>query len=211
MFGIENLWLFVLSGILLNLVPGPDSLLIAGRAATQGFKAGSAAAFGIGSGTLVHIAAAALGFSAVLATSATAFTVVKVIGGLYLMYMAFSMIRASQSNEASDNKPLKPVPLRKIYYQGLITNVFNPKIAIFFLAFVPQFISPESDNKALAFFVLGLIFNFNGMIWCHIIAWASSSISKKVKLSKQFKTWLSRATAGLFGAFGIRLLVSTQG
>ncbi|WP_408607708.1 LysE family transporter [Enterovibrio coralii] len=81
---------------------------------------------------------------------------------------------------------------------------------MFFLAFVPQFISPESDNKAIAFLVLGLIFNFNGMIWCHIIAWVSSSISKKVRLSTRFKTWLARATAGLFGAFGIRLLVSTQ-
>ncbi|WP_198158380.1 LysE family translocator [Enterovibrio coralii] len=118
MFGIENLWLFVLSGILLNLVPGPDSLLIAGRAATQGFKAGSAAALGIGSGTLIHIAAAALGFSAVLATSATAFTVVKVIGGLYLMYMAFGMIRASQNMNVTDSKPLSHVPLKKIYYQG---------------------------------------------------------------------------------------------
>lgn len=208
MFGIENLWLFVISGVLLNLIPGPDSVLIAGRAASQGFKAGSAAALGIGTGTLIHIIAAALGLSAILATSATAFTVVKVVGGLYLIYMAVCMIREHKGDGATKNFGAKS--LKKIYTQGLITNLFNPKVAIFFLSFMPQFISESSENKALAFLVLGLIFNFNGMIWCHFIAWASSSMSRKLSVNKAVRKWLNRFTASLFGAFGIRLLVSTQ-
>ena len=208
MLGIENLWLFVASGILLNLIPGPDSVLIAGRAASQGFRAGSAAALGIGTGTLIHIIAAALGLSAILATSATAFTVVKVIGGVYLIYMAISMFKDQQGDGTT--KTFGSTPLKKIYTQGVITNLFNPKVAIFFLSFMPQFISESSENKALAFFVLGLIFNVNGMIWCHFIAWASSSMSRKLSVNKAVRKWLNRFTASLFGVFGIRLLASTQ-
>ncbi|MGF1735925.1 LysE family translocator [Photobacterium satsumensis] len=216
MFGIENLWLFVVSGIVLNMIPGPDSILIAGRAASQGFRAGSAAALGIGTGIFVHIVAASLGLSAILSTSATAFTIVKIVGGVYLIYMAICMFKDSQSQGESTSKESKSIESKKkslmgIYTQGLITNVFNPKVALFFLSFMPQFISGSSENKALAFLVLGLIFNFTGMIWCHFIAWASSSMSRKLSASKPVRKWFSRLAASLFGLFGVRLLVSTQG
>ena len=215
MFGIENIWLFVLSGIVLNMLPGPDSVLIAGRAASQGFRAGSAAALGIGSGIFVHIVAASLGLSAILSTSATAFTVVKIIGGLYLLYMAFCMFKdSSLQAESTFNESASAVskksPLLSIYTQGLITNVFNPKVALFFLSFMPQFISSSSDNKALAFMVLGLIFNFTGMIWCHFIAWVSATMSRKLSASQSVRKWFSRLAASLFGVFGLKLLVSTQ-
>lgn len=216
MFGIENLWLFVVSGIVLNMLPGPDSVLIAGRAASQGFRAGSAAALGIGTGIFVHIVAASLGLSAILSTSATAFTVVKVVGGLYLIYMAFCMYKDSTVQGESTTKGSKAIgqkqtSLLSIYSQGLITNVFNPKVALFFLSFMPQFISSTSDNKAIAFMVLGLIFNFTGMIWCHFIAWVSASMSRKLSASQSVRKWFSRLAASLFGAFGVKLLVSTQG
>ncbi|MFM2483823.1 LysE family translocator [Celerinatantimonas yamalensis] len=210
LLGIENFWLFVASGILLNIIPGPDSILIAGRAASQGFKAGSSAALGIGTGTLIHIIAAALGLSAILATSATAFTIVKILGGMYLLYMAIGMFRSSCLDE--DIKVIKPekASLKRIYIQGIVTNLFNPKVALFFLSFMPQFISTSSDNKTLAFLVLGLVFNFNGMIWCHFIARASSSMSRRLSASKAVKKWLYRVAASLFGLFGIKLLVATQ-
>jgi threonine/homoserine/homoserine lactone efflux protein len=210
LFGIENFLLFVVSGILLNLIPGPDSLLIVGRSATQGFRAGSMAALGVGTGTILHIVAAALGLSAILATSATAFTAVKVLGAAYLIYMAICMIRDSAGN--AESKVIKPVKrsLQRIYAEGLISNVFNPKVAIFFLAFMPQFISESSDNKALAFLVLGLVFNFNGMIWCHLLALASSTTSRKLSVNKLARIWLLRLTAGLFGMFGLKLLLSSQ-
>ncbi|MEI8593006.1 LysE family translocator [Photobacterium sp. Hal280] len=210
MLGIENLWLFVVSGLLLNMIPGPDSLLIAGRAATQGFKAGSATALGIGTGTMIHIVAAALGLSAVLASSATAFTVVKILGGAYLIYMAISMLRSSSADGNTEVMRKPKASLKRIYYQGFITNLFNPKIAVFFLAFMPQFISASSENKALAFIVLGLIFNVNGMLWCHLIAWMSASLSRRLSVGIATKKWLSRFTASLFGVFGIRLLLTSQ-
>ncbi|MFM2478590.1 LysE family translocator [Celerinatantimonas sp. MCCC 1A17872] len=210
MFGVENLWLFVLSGILLNMVPGPDSLLIAGRAAGQGFKAGSAAALGIGSGTLIHITAAALGLSAILATSATAFMVVKILGGIYLLYIAIGAFKASFQGQATSTKVFHAKSFKQVYWQGFITNLFNPKVAIFFLSFMPQFIAHSSPHKALAFLLLGLIFNFNGMLWCHFIAWSCSRAGQKLRVSPGVKKWLNRAVGGLFGFFGIKLLMATQ-
>jgi threonine/homoserine/homoserine lactone efflux protein len=209
-FGIENLLLFIVYGVLLNLIPGPDSLLIVGRAATQGFKAGSAATLGVGSGTFLHILAATFGLSAILATSSIAFTVVKVCGAVYLIYMALSIFRDSaEQKKMSDIKPAT-TSLQRVYAQGLITNLFNPKVAIFFLAFMPQFISESSDNKAMAFVFLGVIFNLNAMILCHFIAWVSSASSKKLAVSQSVRKWLLRVTAGLFATLGLRLLFSSQ-
>ncbi|MFG1495712.1 LysE family translocator [Saccharospirillum sp. HFRX-1] len=209
MLGINDLWLFMLSGILLNILPGPDSLYIISRSAGQGFKAGSAAALGIGSGTFVHILAAALGLSAILATSATAFMVVKIVGALYLISIAISMI-LSRAQPTSKVAAVQPMPLRRIFRQGFLTNVLNPKVALFFLAFVPQFIDPASTQKALAFIVLGLIFNLNGMIWCHLLAWSSAHASRRVKQNPRLTLWLNRLAGTLFGYFGIKLAFSAQ-
>jgi threonine/homoserine/homoserine lactone efflux protein len=143
MFGIHDLTLFIISGLLLNIMPGPDNLLIMTRSATQGWRAGSAAALGIGTGTMVHVLAAALGLSAVLSTSAAAFTVVKWVGAAYIVYMGIGMLRAKlRDEERQALAALQPLAWRKIFFQGFLTNVLNPKVALFFLAFVPQFISP---------------------------------------------------------------------
>src|SRR3954469_23465127 len=128
MFGIHDLTLFVISGLLLNVMPGPDSLLIMTRSATQGWRAGCAAALGIGTGTLVHVLAAAVGLSAVLATSATAFSVVKYVGAAYILYMAFGLLR-SKPKAAAEAVAVAPLPYRRIYAQGFLTNVLNPKVA----------------------------------------------------------------------------------
>lgn len=208
MFGIHDLPLFVLSGLLLNIMPGPDSLLIMTRSATQGWRAGCAAALGIGTGTLVHILAAALGLSAVLATSATAFTVVKLVGAAYILYMAVGLLRSRKRDDGRAAPVLPPLPYRTIFGQGFLTNVLNPKVAIFFLAFVPQFIQADAPNKALAFIVLGCIFNVNGMLWCLGLAVTTAKASARVKLSPMVSLWLNRATGGLFVWLGVKLALS---
>lgn len=210
MLGINDLWLFVISGIALNIMPGPDSLYIVGRSATQGFWGGSMASWGIATGTLVHILAAAFGLSAILATSAMAFTVIKVVGCCYLMYIGLSMLLSRRGAATQDVKEQVPTSLYKIYSQGFLTNVLNPKIALFFLAFVPQFIAYDSPNKALSFIVLGLIFIFNGMIWCHFLAWSSSSLSRKVKQSPSLTHWLNKIAGTLFIGFGVKLALGEQ-
>ena len=187
MFGTHDILLFIISGLLLNMVPGPDSVLIMARSATQGWRAGSAAALGIGAGTFVHIFAAAVGLSAVLATSSTAFTVVKYMGAAYLLYVGISLIRRKKQQTSNiENTVTASLSLsyKRVFMQGFLTNVLNPKVAVFFLAFVPQFISPDSSNKALAFIMLGCIFNFNGMLWCHFLAISSAFASKSIQASE---------------------------
>ena len=210
MFGIQDLGVFIAAGLMLNIMPGPDSLLIMTRSAGQGWKAGSAAALGIGAGTFVHIFAAALGLSAVLATSATAFTVVKLIGAAYIMYMAFGLLRSRPGQAREAAAALPALPFRKIFAQGFLTNVLNPKVALFFLAFVPQFISLEAPNKALAFIVLGCIFNINGMLWCHALALFTAQASARIKPPAAVTLWLNRATGGLFIWLGVKLALSKQ-
>jgi threonine/homoserine/homoserine lactone efflux protein len=209
MLGIHDLSLFVVSGLLLNIMPGPDSLLIMTRSATQGWRAGSAAALGIGTGTFVHIFAAALGMSAILATSAAAFTVVKLLGAAYILYLAACML-LSKRGAVVQAPALAPLPLRRIYGQGILTNVLNPKVALFFLAFVPQFIDANAPHKALAFIVLGAVFNINGMLWCHALALFTAQARARLKLNPAVTQWLNRATGGLFVWLGVKLALAKQ-
>ena len=210
--GIHDLPLFVVSGLLLNIMPGPDSLLIMTRSATQGARAGCTAAWGIGSGTFVHIFAAALGLSAILATSAMAFGVVKLAGAAYILYLAWGMLRSKRSADATVAAPraIAALPYRKIFLQGALTNILNPKVALFFLAFVPQFIDANAPHKALAFIALGCIFNINGMLWCNALALFTASASARVRLHPILSQWLNRATGGLFVWLGIKLALSKQ-
>lgn len=210
MFGIHDLPLFIISGLLLNIMPGPDSLLIMTRSATQGWRAGVAASLGIGAGTLVHIFAAALGLSALLSTSATAFTVVKLVGAAYILTMAVGLLRSRKATRETTVPALPALPYRKIFAQGFLTNVLNPKVALFFLAFVPQFIHADAPNKALAFIVLGCIFNFNGMLWCSALALTTAKASERIKLDPTVSLWLNRATGGLFVWLGVKLALSKQ-
>ena len=214
MLGIHDLGLFIISGLLLNIAPGPDSILIMTRSATQGWRAGCAAALGIGAGTCVHVLAAALGLSALLAGSAMAFTVVKWIGAAYLVYIGLAMLLARRaadpaaSASASASPTMPPLPLRKIFAQGFLTNVLNPKVALFFLAFVPQFIAPDAPHKALAFLVLGAIFNLNGMLWCNGLALFTALASRRLNLGGAASRWLNRGIGALFLSFGVKLALS---
>lgn len=212
MFGTQDLTQFIIAGILLNIAPGPDSLLIMTRSATQGWRAGSAAALGIGAGTLVHIMAAALGLSALLATSATAFTIVKLVGAAYLLYVGVSLLLSkAKANSSKETAPVLPALSHgKIFAQGFLTNVLNPKVAIFFLAFVPQFIAADASNKPQALIVLGCIFNFNGMLWCHLLAVSTAFARQRVRISQAVTLWLNRFIGVMFISFGIKLALANK-
>jgi threonine/homoserine/homoserine lactone efflux protein len=209
MFGVHDLWLFVLSGLLLNITPGPDTLYILGRSSTEGWRAGAVAALGIGAGALVHVCAAALGLSAILAASATAFTAVKIIGAAYLVYVGVSLIRSKRSTQsppvASDPRPAL---IRGIFFQGFLTNVLNPKVALFFLAFLPQFVLADAPSKPLAFLFLGLIFDLNGTIWNLLVAWSTARISVRLAAGSRFKQWFNRCVGFVFVFVGIRLALA---
>jgi threonine/homoserine/homoserine lactone efflux protein len=208
--GTHDLWLFVLSGLLLNITPGPDTLYIVGRSSTQGWRAGAVAALGIGAGTLVHICAAALGLSAILAASATAFTVVKFIGAAYLLYVGIVLIRSASSVQASPSTVPRSATIRGIFIQGFLTNVLNPKVALFFLAFLPQFVDPEAHLKPLAFLFLGAIFDVNGTIWNLLVAWSTARLSGSLTPNAAFKRWFNRSVGGVFIFIGIRLALAHE-
>ena len=212
MAGTQHLWLFIVSGLLLNITPGPDSLFIMARSATQGWRAGFVACWGIGAGTLVHVCAAALGLSALLATSATAFAVVKVIGAAYLAWIGIGMLRSRAAGEAAPAQDEAPraIAYRDIFRQGFLTNALNPKVALFFLAFVPQFIAPDAASKPLAFIVLGAIFDINGMLWCHALALFTAFASRRLRVGAAVGRWLNRTMGALFVALGAKLALASR-
>jgi threonine/homoserine/homoserine lactone efflux protein len=208
--GIQNLAVFMVSGLLLNITPGPDSILIMTRSASQGWRAGSAAALGIGAGTMVHVVAAAWGLSALMATSATAFGIMKWIGAAYLIYLGAMFWRQTPAADVAPVQACSPLTHARIFYQGFLTNVLNPKVALFFMAFVPQFIDPNATHQAGAFLVLGSLFNINSMLWCHVLALSSAVAGQRFRMSLTAKRWLNRCIGTLLLSFGIKLALADQ-
>jgi threonine/homoserine/homoserine lactone efflux protein len=204
MFGIHDFGLFLATGILLNLAPGPDTAYIVGRSIAQGRSAGIASALGITVGSIFHTCAAALGLSAILAASAWAFGAVKIIGGGYLVFLGIKMLleRRARLNLSSDFHRSTALAA---FRQGILTNILNPKVALFFLAFLPQFIDPGSNAKVAAFITLGLSFVITGTIWCLILAFFASAFSERLRANQTVAMVLNRTVGALFVFLGLRL------
>ncbi|PYK78605.1 MAG: lysine transporter LysE [Verrucomicrobia bacterium] len=204
MFGIHNFTLFLVAGIVLNLTPGPDTAYILGRSIAQGRDAGVASALGIGVGSILHTCAAALGLSAILATSAFAFGAIKLLGGAYLIFLGIKML-LDRGKHLSLQSDFRRRTTLAAFRQGIFTNILNPKVALFFLAFLPQFIDPLSTTKVMAFVALGLTFVTTGTIWCLILAWFASAWSERLRQSRVLQQSLSRAAGALFVVLGLRV------
>lgn len=203
---LDQLLLFIAAGLLLNLTPGPDVLYIVTHALRNGVRAGSVAALGITAGCFVHIFAAAVGVSALMAASATAFSVLKWAGAAYLVYVGIRMLMSrAPSAIAQDGAAPVAADLKTIFLRGFWTNALNPKVALFFLAFVPQFIEPAVQNKALAFLLLGLLFSFNGL-WVNI-GWAAAAawLASRMGVVQKGMHWLDRIAGAMFVGFGLKL------
>jgi threonine/homoserine/homoserine lactone efflux protein len=204
--GIHDFWLFIVSGLLLNVTPGPDTAYIVARSAQTGWRGGVAAAFGIGTGCLSHVFAAALGLSALLVASAAAFTAVKWLGAAYLCYIGLTMLLSRPSNR--DKIPSYEshyASLPRVFWQGALTNALNPKVAMFFLAFLPQFVDADAPHKALAFLVLGLIFVVNGTLWCLGVAIVAARAAGRARKSSGAVALINRGLGALFVYLGARI------
>jgi threonine/homoserine/homoserine lactone efflux protein len=209
MLGIHDFWLFIISGLLLNVTPGPDMAYIVGRSVQLGWRGGVMAALGISTGCVSHVFAAAIGLSALLMASATAFTAVKWLGAAYLCYVGLTMLlsRARAPDNAAPGEN-NSVTLSRVFWQGALTNVLNPKVALFFLAFLPQFVDAEAQHKALAFLALGLIFIFNGTLWCVSVAIVAARASGRVKKSGRTMDFVNRGLGALFVYLGARIALA---
>ncbi|HJP60648.1 MAG TPA: LysE family translocator [Gemmatimonadaceae bacterium] len=199
---LHSFLLFLAAGLALNFTPGPDMLYVAARGASEGRAAGIASALGIGAGTLFHIALVALGLAALLRGIPVAYLVLRICGAMYLIYLG---VRAFRSGSTLTLQPVEPAPLSIVFRQGVITNVLNPKVAIFFLAFLPQFVDPSRGNPAVQIVVLGLVFDFTGTLVNLGVALGSSGAAARLRGAHRARAVLQRITGALFVGLGLRL------
>ena len=205
MYAIENLGAFIIAGILLNLTPGQDTLYILGQSLSNGRKAGIISVFGISTGALIHILFASLGLSAILMTSALLFSIIKYIGAAYLIYLGVSALRKRTKNPKQHNFKHGQMKYDRIYRRGIITNLLNPKVAIFFLSFLPQFINPSYTSSPIPFVILGGIFICTGTIWCIVVALASSSMAQLLNTKPIFRPLMEKIAGSIFILLGLKL------
>ena len=201
---VHSIALFLAAGLALNLTPGPDMLYVAARGAGEGRPAGIVSALGIGVGTLVHIALVAAGLAAVLSAVPVAYLAIRLGGAAYLIYLG---VRSLLARPATATAPLAPASLGTIFRQGVITNVLNPKVALFFLAFLPQFVDASRGNPVLQIIALGLLFDTTGTLVNLAVAVGSSRAADGLRGRG---VWLQRLTGGIFVALGVRLAFAAR-
>ncbi|WP_250476133.1 MULTISPECIES: LysE family translocator [unclassified Caballeronia] len=213
MLGITGFTFFVIAVFLLNVTPGPDTAYIVGRSVAQGRGAGIVSALGISAGCIVHTLACAFGLTAILAASATAFTVIKIAGAIYLIYLGVRLILAKHDDataarQAHASEKATPKSLLQLFAQGFVTNVLNPKVVLFFVSFFPQFVAAESQHKTLAFLALGIVFIAMSTVWNSFVAWIAGSVTERFAGKSGVKKWLDRGVGSAFVGLGIKLATS---
>ncbi len=210
MFGIHDLALFVTACVLLAITPGPDSTLVFAQTLRHGRRGGMVASFGIISGCLVHVMAASVGLSAILAASAHAFNVVKWLGAAYLAFIGLRAILTA--GRVGGGTPPEPQALRtsSLFWTGFLTNVLNPKVAVFFLAFLPQFVSAGAAHAPLGFAALGLVFILIGFVWLLALAFVAARSAAALGGRRRLRAWLERALGAAFIALAAKLALAER-
>lgn len=206
---IENFWMFALSGLLLNLTPGNDMLYVIARSSGQGIRAGIISALGIGAGCIVHIIAAMVGLSALIAQSAVAFDIIRYVGAAYLVYLGIKSI-VNKRKRAHVNSQLQRHSNKKIFWQATLTNVLNPKVALFFLAFLPQFINVHNGNTSFQILFLGSWFDIVGTVVNILVALLFGKIGSWLATRPRFLQWQERITGSILIALGIKVAFSSK-
>ncbi len=207
MLGTVNFGLFVISGILLNITPGSDTMYILGKSISLGRRAGIVSVLGISSGAVIHTILAALGLSIILAKSAMAFNIVKYAGAIYLIYMGVRAIISKQGQNKLDTS-VEETSLAKVYIQGLLTNLLNPKVALFFLTFLPQFVDPYTQYGAISFLFLGATFLTTGTVWCLLLAIFASMATDTHRNSNKASALLNKFAGLIYMLLGLNLIRS---
>lgn len=205
MFGIENYPGFIIAAIILNLTPGVDTLYILTRSVSLGKKAGLVSVAGIMSGCIVHVLCAAFGLSLILSTSAMVFSLVKWTGALYLIYLGIKTLFEKSSILDTCGSKNAAKDMITIYKQGVLTNVLNPKVGLFFLSFLPQFINPDHVNGPIPFLILGGTFLLTGTLWCLVLTYSAAIMTHTLRNSRTAEILLKKISGIIFIGFGLSL------
>ncbi|MBC7912606.1 MAG: LysE family translocator [Pyrinomonadaceae bacterium] len=210
MTGIIHFETFILTGILLNITPGNDTIFILSRSMAQGKKAGFMSVLGISTGSLIHTTMAAFGLSIIIAKSILVFNIIKYAGAAYLIYIGYKMLTDKRQLTTGECFSDKTIDLKKIYRDGVLTNVLNPKVAMFFIAFLPQFIDVNLKNTVLPFIILGVVFTIKGTIWCLILANYSSMVFSKLKKNRKMSNYINKACGTVLVGLGIKIALTNK-
>ncbi|WP_433328479.1 LysE family translocator [Spirillospora sp. CA-294931] len=205
---MTNPLLFLLAAATLVAIPGPNHLYIIARSAAEGRRAGFASALGVETGTLIHVAAAAAGLSAVIAASATAFGVLRYAGAAYLIYMAYRTLRGGGDDETPE---LRPQPLRRVYADGALVNLLNPKVVLFFLAFLPQFVDQHAGAVPLQILVMGLVTTLIGVVSDFAYVLAAGSVGRWMRERPSFRRRQRLATGVIYLGLGAAAALAGPG
>ena len=206
MFGTHNLPLFLVTAITLTLIPGPSTLYILGRSISQGRRAGMLSVLGIGSGTLCHTVAVAFGLSAILAASQAAFSIIKYAGAAYLIYLGVQTLRKRTVSSALPETKVAAVQAGRIYGQGWVTQILNPKVSLFFIALLPQFVSQNAAHSPLPFLFLGALFVAIDTLWFLTLASFSAFFTDRLRQNARLQSGLKWVTGLLYIGLGLNLL-----
>lgn len=209
LYGIENIEVFLFTAFIFIITPGIDTVFVLNKSISQGKKAGIYSSLGINGGILIHTLFASLGLSLIIAKSATAFMILKYVGALYLIYMG---IMSFKNNRKIDIKTTKKQELsnKKHFLSGLITNTLNPKVALFFMVFFPQFITKSSIENPIPFIILGIIYAFIGIVWFLILTYFSSIFAIKLRGNKIFNSWLNKISGGVYILMGVKTALTKK-
>ncbi|KFF19556.1 LysE family translocator [Flavobacterium hydatis] len=210
MNGIIHYETFILTGLLLNITPGNDTIFILSRSMAQGKKAGFMSVLGIATGSLIHTILAAFGLSIIIAKSILVFSIIKYAGAAYLLYIGYQMLTDKTRLNTDVSFSEKSINLKKIYRDGVITNVLNPKVALFFISFLPQFIDSGLKNTIIPFITLGVTFTITGTIWCFFLANFASIIFAKLKYNKKLSNYINKSCGAVLIGLGIKVALTNK-
>ncbi|WP_245849745.1 LysE family translocator [Hymenobacter crusticola] len=199
-----------MTALLFTMTPGLDTIFILNKSIGQGHKAGLYSTLGINTGVLVHTLFAALGLSLIVAQSAIAFAILKYLGAAYLLYLGVQKLRSKQALVAIDAADQPPTSDRQNFVSGVVTNVLNPKVALFFLAFFPQFIEPTALNNPLPFLLLGLTYAAIGVLWFTLLTMFAAYFAARVMQRPAASTWLNRISGGAFILMGLKVALTRR-
>jgi threonine/homoserine/homoserine lactone efflux protein len=205
---LNTLLLFVLAATPLCLAPGPGMLYVLSRAATQGPRAGIVSALGLSIGTLIHVASLALGLAALLARVPLAYDALRFGGAAYLIYVGIQMWRSpgAPANAAA----AEPIPPGRLFAQGILTGTLNPKVALFLLAFLPQFVDPRRGSTALQIVILGVLFELMGSAVNWSVAFGAGAASRWLRPGSRAQTWVGRSAGAVCVGLGLRLALAER-